>query len=205
MKTLRTLCMLALLFAAMAQAQEADSVIEQAEAAVASKLKDPESAHFTDVTISDKGNLVCGWVNAKNSFGGYAGFRPFVVSGSYVQLRDEPNVGPLNNRGIFAITWNACRPLGAEVFGSAHVDLPKINSAKYCKRLRKTLSRVSETSPDCERDEAEAQAWLQTHTTDAWVARDCAQKAREVRSYGTARSCVREGEADIVFQRGPRR
>ncbi|WP_449426109.1 hypothetical protein [Rhodanobacter lindaniclasticus] len=160
--------MLALLFAAMAQAQEADSVIEQAEAAVASKLKDPESAHFTDVTISDKGNLVCGWVNAKIRSGatrGSARSWSRAAMCSYAMSR----TWPLNNRGIFAITWNACRPLGAEVFGSAHVDLPKINSAKYCKRLRKTLSRVSGTSPDCERDEAEAQAWLRlTLPTPGW-------------------------------------
>ena len=44
------------------------------------QLKDPESAQFRDVkvvinTLNEK--AVCGEVNAKNSYGGYTGFKPF--------------------------------------------------------------------------------------------------------------------------------
>lgn len=203
MKTLRMLCITALLFAGMAQAQEADPAIEQAKAAVVNKLKDPESAHFTDLVNRTDHHVVCGWVNAKNSFGGYVGFRPFVVSNDTATFRDDADAGSLNNRGIFAIMWNLCRPLDAEVFGDAHVDLPTINVEKYCRRLSKLPAGGAISMPDCLRTEAEAQTRLQTHTTASWVAMRCAREARESRAYGLTQTCVREGEADIVFSRGP--
>lgn len=43
-------------------------------------LKDPESARFGDfiVGVEKDGTItVCGWVNAKNSYGGYTGMSPF--------------------------------------------------------------------------------------------------------------------------------
>jgi hypothetical protein len=44
-------------------------------------LKDPESARFGQIIggRDEKGILhACGWVNAKNSYGGYTGEKPFV-------------------------------------------------------------------------------------------------------------------------------
>lgn len=38
---------------------------------------DPGSAQFRDLVLTDGGGVVCGFVNAKNKFGGYVGFRPF--------------------------------------------------------------------------------------------------------------------------------
>lgn len=60
--------------------------IKEAQGAVTGKLKDPESARFTDVNYrqnqpnmrGEPTDVVCGKVNAKNSFGGYVGARPFV-------------------------------------------------------------------------------------------------------------------------------
>ena len=59
--------------------------LDAAKKKVASKLKDPESARFTDVarrTVpnvkGDPTDVVCGMVNAKNSYGGYGGAKPFV-------------------------------------------------------------------------------------------------------------------------------
>ncbi|TIV39595.1 MAG: hypothetical protein E5V99_04385 [Mesorhizobium sp.] len=48
---------------------------------VTESLKDPGSAMFGNIvgSISDKGVVsACGYVNAKNSYGGYAGQTPFV-------------------------------------------------------------------------------------------------------------------------------
>jgi hypothetical protein len=45
-----------------------------AQEAIRQKLKDPDSAQFRRLEI--KGNKACLEVNAKNSFGGYVGFRP---------------------------------------------------------------------------------------------------------------------------------
>lgn len=50
-----------------------------AEAKVAAILRDPSSAQFRNVEIRKSG-AACGEVNSKNGFGGYAGFRQFVVT-----------------------------------------------------------------------------------------------------------------------------
>ena len=64
---------------------QSTSVYAQVEDAVRDRLKDPESARFTDVRRFPNGNA-CGWVNAKNSFGGYVGRKPFAVVGGAVLL-----------------------------------------------------------------------------------------------------------------------
>jgi hypothetical protein len=67
--------------------------IEQVKAAVLDQLKDPQSAQFSNVRIV--GGLVCGEINAKNSFGGYVGRRHFwggkpeVTAGEEVVISDE--------------------------------------------------------------------------------------------------------------------
>ena len=65
-------------------ASKEDVVITQAKAAVAKKLKDPTSPLFTELKRANRPNLkgelvdsVCGFVNAKNSYGGYVGAKPF--------------------------------------------------------------------------------------------------------------------------------
>lgn len=50
---------------------------------VISRLKDPESARFDEAFVAseDKDTIyVCGYVNAKNSYGGYVGARPFYAA-----------------------------------------------------------------------------------------------------------------------------
>ena len=58
---------------------------EAAKAAVIATLKDPESARFGAITTD--GKIICGTVNAKNSFGGYAGPKVFAVDGSAVHMQ----------------------------------------------------------------------------------------------------------------------
>lgn len=60
--------------------------IERAEEKVKERLKDPESARFRNETVREDRDetIVCGEVNAKNSFGGYTGFVPF----SYLMKSD---------------------------------------------------------------------------------------------------------------------
>ncbi|HWV51561.1 hypothetical protein [Pseudorhodoplanes sp.] len=69
---------------------------------VTSALKDPESARFTEVTYKpaqpnargEPTDVVCGMVNAKNSFGGYTGAKPFVyfVDRKQVTMSDGAGV-----------------------------------------------------------------------------------------------------------------
>lgn len=56
--------------------------IEHAKRAVADSLKDPGSAQFKNVRLAPfgTGKVVCGEVNAKNSYGGYVGYTRFVAS-----------------------------------------------------------------------------------------------------------------------------
>lgn len=188
---------------AQVQAQPEDPGIESAKAKLAMKLKDPESARYADVVKAEKGSMVCGWVNSKNSYGGYVGFQPFFVVGDQVVIRDS-TAGSVSNQGFFASLWGACIPATDESFGNALVDLPKINIEKQCAKKRERSANRPELYANCETREAEARAWLETHHTSESLARQCAVDARRYDSYGMAQSCVTNGETDIVIRRGPR-
>lgn len=56
-------------------------------ASVTEEFKDPGSAQFRKVVLVDGANaktkgegIYCGEVNAKNSYGAYAGFKPFIAA-----------------------------------------------------------------------------------------------------------------------------
>lgn len=69
--------------------------IVAAERAVRTQLKDSDAAQFRDVRANyteEFGVAACGRVNAKNEFGGYAGFRRFVSSGKSVILEGRDNI-----------------------------------------------------------------------------------------------------------------
>ena len=68
-----------------------DEILESGKQSVASKLKDPLSAQFRNVRLVKylDGAVICGQVNAKNSYGGYVGFTDFVGSAYSATLRDS--------------------------------------------------------------------------------------------------------------------
>jgi hypothetical protein len=83
---------------------QAVDVAKQGRAAVALQLKDPESARFRDAFVN--GSSYCGQVNAKNSYGGYVGFKRFAAAGGYAYIESEGDDG-----GIFDGIWReACWP-----------------------------------------------------------------------------------------------
>lgn len=55
--------------------------VEHAKAVILENLRDPESARFRSIyqRSSTQIHNVCGQVNAKNGFGGYVGYRRFIV------------------------------------------------------------------------------------------------------------------------------
>jgi len=58
-------------------------------------LKDPDSAMFQDDRVIT-GGTVCGEVNAKNSLGGYIGFRPYIFSDGQSMIdQGEPDFSAL--------------------------------------------------------------------------------------------------------------
>lgn len=70
--------------AAVRNASEKEIVV--VKAALAEKLKDPDSMKLKNVQIAEDGTL-CGDVNAKNSYGGYTGFSRFI--GMYFSANKE--------------------------------------------------------------------------------------------------------------------
>ncbi len=64
--------------------------IAQMEDNVRNRLKDPESAKFSQSKVyrGFKGApMVCGFVNAKNSYGGYIGDKGFIAAGDLIWLQ----------------------------------------------------------------------------------------------------------------------
>lgn len=54
-----------------------DLVTRKIETFVAGHLRDPNSLMLRDLHV--RGEAICGYLNAKNSFGGYVGFTPFAI------------------------------------------------------------------------------------------------------------------------------
>jgi hypothetical protein len=71
-------------------------------------LKDPDSAKFQNLRIAeyDGGSVVCGEINAKNSYGGYVGYKQFVAGVSGATILDTssryPEINDTSNAGINA-------------------------------------------------------------------------------------------------------
>jgi hypothetical protein len=83
--------------------REDRALIREAETKMAGRLKDPASAQFTDVlVVRMSGNpMVCGYINAKNSFGGYTGRRAFVMAANGIPVTEDD----LDAKN-FTILWN---------------------------------------------------------------------------------------------------
>jgi hypothetical protein len=72
-------------------------LIAKGQDAVRATLKDPDSAQFRKTYLSkieSGGSAICGEVNSKNSYGGYAGFQRFISSGlaESTFLENDPRV-----------------------------------------------------------------------------------------------------------------
>lgn len=99
-KTMMTVCALTIalthattLAATKKKANPEAALIARGQAEAKALLKDPESARFRNVHIGIDilGNKkVCGEINAKNAFGGYTGFTPFVFHGRAAILSGTP-------------------------------------------------------------------------------------------------------------------
>lgn len=89
--------------ALLAGSQASASEIDTAKDAVAERLRDPSSAQFRNVKAGQANNglnTVCGEVNAKNGYGGYAGYQRFITNsdGKFVYLESQ-------GHSNFSIMW----------------------------------------------------------------------------------------------------
>lgn len=69
------------------------SFTRMAKEKIKERLKDPDSAIFSDVyfnrTQKDQIDVICGKVNSKNSFGGYSGDQHFMAFGTMQVLESD--------------------------------------------------------------------------------------------------------------------
>jgi len=79
---------------------------------VAKDFLDPDSARFRGVVPTEKGGVLCGFVNAKNRFGGYVGFRPFAYN--TITGKATTYDPPGDNEALFKITEIGFKQAGCE-------------------------------------------------------------------------------------------
>ncbi len=85
-----------------------EKAIAAAQDAAKKGLKDPDSAKFQNLRVADfdGGKVVCGEINAKNSYGGYVGYKRFVAGTSAATIYDTsskyPDINDASNAGIVA-------------------------------------------------------------------------------------------------------
>lgn len=87
--------------------------LEKAKKAVLEGLKDPDSAKFNNVRLVKylEGSVVCGEINAKNSYGGYVGYRQFVGGiddASIIKIESNPDYADITNAANFGLK-TACQ------------------------------------------------------------------------------------------------
>ena len=89
-----------------------EKTITAAQDAAKKGLKDPDSAKFQNLRIADfdGGKVVCGEINAKNSYGGYVGYKRFVAGTSAATIYNTsskyPDINDAFNAGIVAACGN---------------------------------------------------------------------------------------------------
>lgn len=75
------------------------TAIERFKDRIRITLKDPDSAQFQGLHLAPDAAALCGQINAKNGFGGYVGFRPFVATMQEVRIRPDFNVKTMLDDG----------------------------------------------------------------------------------------------------------
>jgi hypothetical protein len=65
-------------------------LLQAAESYIGNQMKDPDTVKFRGLfmTSNQTSEVVCGSINAKNSYGGYVGFKPF-----YVEFAEDKPIG----------------------------------------------------------------------------------------------------------------
>ncbi|WP_312834772.1 hypothetical protein [Comamonas sp.] len=68
--------------------------VKKAKRVIADKFKDPDSVRFRDLYLANKGlPALCGEVNAKNSYGGYTGYKGFFYNPVQAYIDDQQELG----------------------------------------------------------------------------------------------------------------
>lgn len=83
------------------------ATIEATKTTLTENFKDPGSAQFRNLRVVkfQTGKLVCGEVNAKNSYGAYVGFKPFVggpIKAILLETSEYSAIDEDANAGLYA-------------------------------------------------------------------------------------------------------
>ncbi len=110
---------------------------QQVEADVRRSLKDPDSAKFEDVKAYAKEQVACGKVNAKNSYGGYAGSEDF----SYYQGQSHLQSDDLKS---YVIGSGRCMLVESQrgLEDARKGDLPPKEKEKIIKMFEKNIADI---------------------------------------------------------------
>lgn len=78
---------------ALAQSKADLAFAKRAKQVAASRMKDPASAQFRTLVVSRASGerALCGEINAKNAFGAYVGFRPFIADEDGAKFMADSN------------------------------------------------------------------------------------------------------------------
>jgi hypothetical protein len=84
------------------------TAIDKVKRSLAYDLKDPDSAKFRNVRAGFRGEdyMVCGELNAKNSYGAYNGYKPFMVWGDNTIIPDT--IDPVLNNANLRVAVSTC-------------------------------------------------------------------------------------------------
>lgn len=74
---------------------------DYAKKALQNRLKDTQSAQFKSLFRNYKTGVICGFVNAKNGFGGYTGYKRFVGGNGVAFFQSD-----MKSRAEFVNVWN---------------------------------------------------------------------------------------------------
>lgn len=87
-----------------------DQAINDVKQAIADGMKDPDSAKFRNVRIKPYhgGQIACGEVNSKNSYGAYVGYQRFAASHEDFVLEDADSKYHAINDAANAGLYEAC-------------------------------------------------------------------------------------------------
>ena len=84
---------------ALAESPGVPAILIKAEAAVAAELRDSDSAQF--IGVEHIGRFICGYVNAKNGYGGYKGAVGFV----FIPPSEQPITSVYDNAQVGTVIF----------------------------------------------------------------------------------------------------
>ena len=125
-----------------------DEFVSKSKQLITQNLKDPDSAKFTNMVIAQgQGQkLLCGSINAKNSYGGYVGAKKFYVlwndgaPGQPVAYTEGDEVARANARMDELMKVGRSAGLSAQIAAAQEGDRVLANARKELAQNQKVLS-----------------------------------------------------------------